>query len=183
MDERRDPGTARQGEVLDGVHARAYGWEWSDVGQRRGLPWLGVFLVVFGALLLVRYAFPALAGWGSLVTLAIGLAFLIKWAIDRSSFALYAGALITALGAPDLIEATGAVGGPGLGTLCLGIAFLAIAGVRAATGGAVGWQAYLGLILAVVGGSQLAVPAISGLVLPALLVIGGIYLLARANRS
>jgi hypothetical protein len=184
MQDTQDPNAARRGEVVDGqptIHA--YQWDWSDAGQRRGLPWLGVFLVVFGALLLLRYAFPQLAGAGSLVTLALGIVLLVKWAIDRTAPALYAGALVTALGAPDLIEATGLVGGPGLGTLCLGIAFLAIAAVRAASSGGVGWQAYLGLILAVIGGSQLAIPAIAGLVLPALLVIGGIFLLVRAGRG
>jgi hypothetical protein len=161
----------------------SYTWDWSDAGRQRGLPWLGIFLIVFGGLLLLRYALPAYAGFGSLVTLALGIALLLKWVIDRSAPALYAGALVTALGAPNLIEATGLVGGAGLGTLCLGIAFLAIAGVRAASGGGVGWQAYLGLILAVIGGSQLAVPAISGLVLPALLVVGGLFLITRANRA
>jgi hypothetical protein len=51
------------------------------------------------------------------------------------------------------------------------------------SGNGAGWQAYLGLILAVVGGSQLAVPGISGLVFPALLVIGGLFLITRANRA
>jgi hypothetical protein len=184
MDASQDPGSARRGEVIEGrptIHSMA--WEWGDAQHRRGLPWLGIFLIVFGALLLLRYALPAYAGVGSLITLALGIALLLKWAIDRSTPALYAGALVSALGAPNLIEATGVVAGPGLGTLCLGIAFLAIAGIRAATGGGVGWQAYLGLILAVVGGSQLAVPAISGLVLPALLVVGGLFLITRANRA
>ena len=129
-----DPGPARRGEVIDReptIHT--YSWEWGEVGQRRGLPWLGIFLIVFGGLLLLRYALPAYAGFGSLITLALGIALLIRWAIDRSTPALYAGALVTALGAPNLIEATGLIGGSGLGTLCLGIAFLAIAGVRAAS--------------------------------------------------
>lgn len=184
MHDTQEPGATRRGEVIDDrTTVRTYAWDWSDAGQRRGLPWLGVFLVVFGALLLVRTTLPEYAGVGSLVTLALGIVLLAKWALDRSAFALYAGALVSALGAPDLLEATGLVGGPGLGALCLGIAFLAIAAVRAATRGGVGWQAYLGLILAVIGGSQLAIPAISGLVLPAILVIGGFFLLARANRA
>jgi hypothetical protein len=179
-----DSGPARRGDVVDDRGIRAYSWEWGDVpGQRRGLPWLGIFLVVFGALLLLRQFLPAYATAGSLITIALGIAFLIKWAVDRSTLALYAGVIVTSLGVPDLLEAAGVAGGPGLGTLCLGIAFLILAAFRASHGGGAGWQAYLGLILAVVGGSQVAVPAISGLVLPALLVIGGLYLLLRGSRQ
>ena len=115
--------------------------------------------------------------------LAFGLALLIKWALDRSILALYAGAVVTALGLPDVLSAAGIASGPGLGTLLLGVAFLAIAGIRAVSGGGVGWQAYLGLLLAIVGGAQVAVPTLGGLVLPAILVIGGLYLVARSSRS
>lgn len=184
MSDAQDTGRARAGEVIeDRAAIHAYSWEWTGTSQRRGLPWLGIFLIVFGALLLLRYAFPTFVGAGSLITLALGIALLIKWAIDRSTPALYAGALVTALGAPNLIESTGVIAGPGLGTLCLGLAFLAIAGVRAASKSGVGWQAYLGLLLTVIGGSQLAVPEISGLVLPAVLVIVGVFLITRANRG
>lgn len=179
-----DTGPPRRGEVVDDRGVRTYAWEWSDTaGQRRGLPWIGIFLVVFGALLLVRQFLPAYATAGSLITIAIGIAFLIKWAIDRTTFALYAGVIVTALGLPNLLEASGVAGGPGLGTLCLGIGFLILAVFRSTNGGGVGWQAYLGLILTAVGGSQLAVPASSGLVLPALLVVAGAYLLVRASRA
>jgi hypothetical protein len=182
---RPDPGPARQGDVLtDAGRIRVHSWEWSDLaGRRRGLPWIGIFLVVFGGLLLLRQALPGYTTAGSLVVLAAGLALLVRWAIDHSTLALYAGAIVTALGVPDLLAAANLASGPGLGTLALGVAFLAIAAIRAATRGGVGWQAYLGLILTVVGGSQVAVPAIGGLVLPALLVIGGLYLLLRASRG
>jgi len=163
---------------------RVYHWEWGpDDARRPGLPWIGIFLLVFGALLLLRQALPGYATAGSLVFLAIGLALLIKWALDRSMLALYGGAVITALGLPDLLAAAGIASGPWLGTLMVGVAFLAIAGIRAASRGGVGWQAYLGLFLAIVGGAQVAVPALGGLVLPAILVIGGLYLVARTSRT
>jgi hypothetical protein len=183
----RDPGPALKGDVLTGDgRVRAYSWEWSNVAgpatSRRSLPWIGIFLLVFGALLLLRQALPGYATAGSFVVLAIGLALLIKWALDRSMLALYGGAVVTALGLPDLLSAAGIASGPGLGTLLVGVAFLIIAGMRAASHGGVGWQAYLGLVLAVVGGAQVALPALGGLVLPALLVVGGLYLVTRASR-
>ena len=184
----RDPGPPLKGDVLTGDgRVGAYSWEWSNVAgpaaSRRSLPWIGIFLLVFGGLLLLRQALPGYATAGSLVVLAFGLALLIKWALDRSILALYAGAVVTALGLPDVLSAAGIASGPGLGTLLLGVAFLAIAGIRAVSGGGVGWQAYLGLLLAIVGGAQVAVPTLGGLVLPAILVIGGLYLVARSSRS
>ena len=70
---------------------RVYHWEWgSDNEHRPGLPWIGIFLLVFGGLLLLQQVFPEFAGLGSVIVLAIGLAFLVKWAIDRGTASLYA---------------------------------------------------------------------------------------------
>ena len=42
---------------------RVYHWEWGpDDARRPGLPWIGIFLLVFGALLLIQQAFPAVQG-------------------------------------------------------------------------------------------------------------------------
>jgi len=172
-----------QGEVVDGG-VRVYGWEWNDIGGPRGksrLPWFGIFLVVFGALLLLRYVFPSLETAGSLLFLAAGLAFLVSWLVNCGVGSLYLGSIITALAAPDLLAAAGIVSGPGVGTLCLGIAFLFIALVRAASGGGWGWQAGLGAILAAIGGSSLVVPGLSDLIWPILLVVLGGILLVRAS--
>ena len=66
-------------------------------GRRQpGLPWIGIFLLVFGGLLLIQQLFPEARALGSLLFVAIGLAFLVKWAIDRGTGSLYAGAIITA---------------------------------------------------------------------------------------
>ena len=84
---------------------RVYSWEWgSGAGRQPGLPWIGIFLLVFGGLLLIQQLFPEARALGSLLFVAIGLAFLVKWAIDRGTGSLYAGAIITALAAPGLIE-------------------------------------------------------------------------------
>jgi hypothetical protein len=87
---------------------RVYHWEWGpDDARRPGLPWIGIFLLVFGALLLIQQAFPQFKALGSVFVLAIGLAFIVKWAIDRGTGSLYAGAIITALAVPNLLNAAG----------------------------------------------------------------------------
>ena len=75
--------------------------------------------------------FPALETAGSLLFLAVGVAFLVSWLVNRGMGSLYLGSIIVALAAPDLLVAAGVPDGSGLGTLCLGIAFLFIALVRA----------------------------------------------------
>jgi hypothetical protein len=184
VSERRDPPV--RGDILESGRVRAYGWEWNDLGGPRGrtrLPWFGIFLVVFGGLLLLRQVYPSLETAGSLLFLAAGIAFLVSWLINRSAGSLYLGAIITALAAPDLLAAAKVVEGPGVGTFCLGIAFLFIAAVRAATGGGIGWQAGLGVILAAIGGTAIAVPGVTDLLWPVLLVVLGGLLLLRALRE
>jgi hypothetical protein len=160
-------------------NVHVHSWEWGPEGTRRpGLPWVGIFLLVFGGLLLVQQAYPELESAGSLLVLAIGIAFLVKWAIDRGSGSLYAGAIITALGAPGLIEAAG-FHANGLGTLSFGIAFLFIAAVRAASGGGYGWQLWFGGLLAIVGAASVSSSTAGDLVVPLLLVALGAALLIR----
>jgi len=179
--ERRDQPVS--GDVIEGGMVHAYGWEWNDIGGPKGrsrLPWFGIFLVVFGVLLLLRQVFPALETAGSLLFLAIGVAFLVSWLVNRGMGSLYLGAIITALAAPDLLAAANVVSGPGVGTFCLGIAFLFIAAVRAASGAGWGWQLALGAILAAIGGSSVAIPGLSELIWPIVLVVLGGLLLVRA---
>ena len=98
---------------------KVYSWEWGpDESRRPGLPWIAIFLVVFGGLLLIQQAYPEARRAGSAFVLALGLAFLIKWAIDRGTGSLYAGAIITALAAPGVLNAAG-VDVDGLGHLLL----------------------------------------------------------------
>ncbi len=180
----QQPGEPLRGDVIDGGVVRAYGWEWSDIGGSRGrsrVPWFGIFLVVFGALLLLTHWFPALETAGSLLFLAVGVAFLVSWAVNRGMGSLYLGAIITALAAPDLLAAAHVVSGPGVGTLCLGVAFLSIAVVRAVSGAGWGWQVGLGVILVAIGTSSLAIPGFSDLVWPLLLVALGVVVLVRAS--
>jgi hypothetical protein len=155
---------------------RVYSWDWNPGGGRRtGLPWIGIFLLVFGGLLLIEQLVPGARSLGSLAVLAVGIAFLVKWAMDRGTGSLYAGAIITALAAPGVLNAIG-LQANGLGTFCLGVAFLAIAGVRFASGGGWGWQFWFGGLLALVGGVNMSTPGAGSLVVPAALVVLGALL-------
>ena len=164
---------------------RIYGWSWGPDEQRRpGLPWIGVFLIVFGALLLVERALPDYRRLGDVAVLAAGLASLVVWILRRGTIALYAGAFLTALAAPGTIQALGQPLGPGWGMLCFGLAFLFVAAVRAFQGGGVGWQALYGGILVVIAGSEIVQPDLAGIAWPLILVgIGAILLIRGTSRA
>ena len=96
-----------RGDVIERGAARAYSWEWTDLGGPTGrsrLPWFGIFLVVFGLLLLLRLAFPALETAGSLLFLAVGVAFLFLGLVRLASgggvgWQAALGALLALIGA------------------------------------------------------------------------------------
>lgn len=158
-----------------------YGWNWGERERRTGVPWIGLFLVGFGALLILERAVPQLRVLGSAIVLTIGLVLLVQWAAERRLAFLYAGAIVTALAIPGTLQGVGMPAPEGLGTLCLGIAFLFIALVRWQSGSGVGWQAWLGAILTVLGGARVALPQIDDLFLPALLVALGALLVFRSR--
>jgi hypothetical protein len=161
---------------------RAYGWEWGreeDRGPR--LPWIGVFLVIYGALLLVERVANQYLVASNLLVLAAGLTFLILWLLRRGTFQLYAGAFLIASAIPGLVEGLNYNAPPGLGTLCYGVALLFIGAVRFTRGGGMGWQALLGGALVILGGSQLALPDSASLILPVVLVIAGLLLVTRSR--
>ena len=191
MDERPDSvtrlGPDSGGRGPGDPDVRVYSWEWSTgrgdaAGQHRpGLPWIGIFLLVFGGLLLIQEVYPQAQQIGSVLMLAIGLAFLVNWAISRGTGSLYAGAIITAIAVPNALENVG-ISQDGIGTLCLGVAFLFIAVVRIVGGGGIGWQAWIGGLLALIGTVNLVQPEFGGLVVPlalvligAILVLGGVF--------
>jgi hypothetical protein len=185
MDDRQQPvtrlGPDSGGRPPTDQPIRVYHWEWGpDDARRPGLPWIGIFLLVFGGLLLIQQAFPQFKAAGSVVVLAIGIAFLVKWAIDRGTGSLYAGAIITALAAPDVLNAAG-VDANGLSTFSFGVAFLFIALVRAVSGGGWGWQLWFGGLLALVGGANIAGASFAGLVLPIVLLALGAALILRGT--
>jgi hypothetical protein len=181
------------GRRPDDPDVRVYSWEWgtgrlgSGQERRPGLPWIGIFLLIFGGLLVLQQLYPGAQALGSVLMLAIGLAFLIRWAIARGTGSLYAGAIITALAVPGALTNAG-LGREGLGTLALGIAFLFIAVVRLAGGGGIGWQAWFGGLLALIGAVDIVQPQVGGLIVPialvalgAVLVFGGLFRPDRAR--
>ena len=173
----RPPG----GGPTGGGDARVYTWEWGGEATRRpGLPWIGIFLLVFGGLLLVRQVFPQIQDLTSVIVLAIGLAFLLQWAVRRGSGSLYLGSIITALAIPGVLNAAGiGLDTAGLSTFSLGVAFLFIALVRATTGGGWGWQAWLGGLLAIIGGANIANLTAASYLFPLLLIGAGVLLVLR----
>jgi hypothetical protein len=162
---------------------QAYGWswgtDWNREGERRGnVPWIGIFLVVFGLILLVDRLPGARLAFSAFI-LAAGLAMLVAWLIKRRVWWLYAGAIVTALALPGVLQEGGVIRGDGWGTLFLGLAFLGIALVRAASGAGTGWQLLVGSILTAIGALRVAEPSVAGLFWPAILVVGGGVLVAR----
>ena len=185
MDDQSEPvtrlGPDSGGRLPGEPSVRVYQWEWGpDDARRPGLPWIGIFLLVFGGLLLIQQLFPQFEALGSVVVLAVGLAFLVKWAVDRGTGSLYAGAIITALAVPGLLNAAG-IEANGLSTLSFGVAFLFIAAVRAASGGGVGWQLWFGGLLALLGAVNVANASLGGLIVPVILLALGALLLLRGG--
>jgi len=182
MTDPQQPGDRSPTPDRESGPVRAYGWSWGrDEDRRPHLPWIGIFLVIFGALLLLDRWLPEYRSAGTLIVLAAGLAFLAVWILRRGTFALYAGAFLTAAAVPGLIAGLGYVPGPGVGSVAYGVAFLFIAAVRAARGGGYGWQALVGLLLLAIGLPELALPELASLVVPLLIVVLGVILLARGG--
>ncbi len=188
MDDRADPvtrlGPDPAGRPADDGGVHVYRWEWGpDDARRPGLPWIGIFLVVFGGLLFIQSVYPESRGAGSVLVLAIGLTFLIRWAVDRGTGSLYAGAIITALAAPGVLNAAG-VDLDGLGTFCFGVAFLFIAVVRALSGGGWGWQLWFGAMLALIGGVSMTSPTAGEMILPiAIIALGAVLIVGSVARG
>ena len=180
------PGTTQEGQrpPPESGGVRSYTWQWGrDDDRQPELPWIGIFLLVLGGLLLLEQVLPDYISLGNVIVLAAGLAFLLLWTLRRGTFPLYAGAFLTAASIPGLLKGLNVVVGEGFGTLCFGIAFLFIAAVRMSRGGGIGWQALIGALLAALGASQIALPNAASLVFPALLVVLGLILLTRGREG
>ncbi len=186
-DDERDPSVQAGGSTtgrstMGGPTIHGYGWQWGpDDARRPGLPWIGVFLVVFGALLIVQNVLPEYRSLGNTSVLAAGAAFLVIWAVRRGTVALYLGAFLTAAALPGTIRGLGYDLGAGWGTMFFGVALLFIAIVRATRNGGWGWQALVGAGLVLLASSEIAIPEVSSLIVPALLVVFGVILLVRGR--
>ncbi len=177
--------------------AGVWSWGWGPgwgaqpvTSGRRRVPWLGIFLVLFGGLLLVEQLIPGARVAASAVVVVAGAALLVSWAVNHGTWALYGGSLLIAIGLPPALEEAGVIhAGAGWDTLFLGIAFLFIALVRWASHGGLGWQALLGGVLVLFGGSQVVqrewpnIPSLDHIFWPAAILIVGIWILMRALRQ
>lgn len=164
-------------------------WKWARGG--RGFPWLGVLLVLLGVGLLAQYVFPALT-LGTLVLLAIGLAFIAGWVIGGSWFSMIPGVLIGALGVAELIEDLALLGPagddvPGLASSALAIGFLVIWLIGYLRGRRSTWPLWGAAIFGLIGVAQLSgrlvgLPELNFL-WPVLIIIVGVLLLMNARRA
>jgi hypothetical protein len=164
-------------------------WKWAQRG--RGFPWLGVLLVLLGVGLLVQFVFPQVSV-GTLVLLAIGLAFIAGWVIGRSWFSMIPGVLFLALGLAELIEDLAVLGPagedvPGLASSALAIGLLLIWAVSYARNRRSNWPLWGAAIFGLIGVAQLSgrltnIPAL-GALWPILIILIGVLVLLSARRT
>ena len=160
------------------------GWSWASRG--RNFPWLGVLLVLVGIGLLIQYVFPTVSA-GTLVIVAIALAFLAGWVFGGSWIAMVPGFLILAVGVARLIEELNIYSGPGTTSLSLASAFgliwlIGYMRERRSTWPLWGF-AIFGLIgLIQVSGRIAGIPEL-GALWPVVIIVIGVLLLIAARRS
>ncbi len=172
-----------------GPAVRAVTWSIDEARAGRLRLWFGVGLLAFGGYLVAVEFVPALRIAGSLVLLAAGVWALGWRATGRAgTWALYVGAVLAGYGAGGTVATLVANGSGGWGSLGVGVAFLAIAGWRAAHGGGIGWQAWIGVFLVLWGGWGAlgslvpGFPTAGDLVVPLILVLVGALFLRRGFR-
>jgi hypothetical protein len=180
-----DPQRYRPGQASGFVR----GWSWSRQDPRPGLPWIGLVLVLFGALLLLGEFVPSFHVAAPALGVAAGLAFLIAWVTNRGRWGLYPGILVLAISLPAFLIDLGLLeAAAGWTTLFLGIGLVLVAAARWAGHSGLGWQAWLGGLLILGGGADVARtlepgwPSLDAIVVPALLLAVGLLILARSTR-
>jgi hypothetical protein len=167
------------------------GWSLAAaIGGAGATEWIAIGMVVVGGYLLLSMAIPGIAFGGSIL-LATGGAVLLwlHFSHRAGAWALYAGAVLTAVGTLRVLGDLMPFTVQGETALGLGIALLAIAYLRHSQAGGYGWQGIVGVVALAWGGLQLVLGLLPGspgpldLVVPALIMGGGILLLARTIRS
>lgn len=150
-------------------------------GGGRSFSMLGLFLVLIGLGLVVRFVQPAIS-LTSLVLLALGVAFGAVWLLSGVKAAFIPAALLVALALSRLVVELGVLTSEGLTSLFLGVALVAIWAVGRWQRARRDWALWLGVILVLVGLAQISLSVAGfqdlGLVWPALIIlIGGVLLL------
>jgi len=167
------------------------GWSVGDALGGAGFGvWIAIGLVVVGAYLLIALVVPGIELPGSLAMAAGGVVILWFHFTHRlGSWALYAGAVLFAIGTLRVIGDLLPVNVNGETALGLGLALLAIGYLRHQQAGGWGWQGIAGAVALGWGLIQFVLgllpgsPGLLDLVLPVALLGGGVLLLARAGRS
>lgn len=165
-------------------------WTWMGrwSSQRGGFPTFGVFLIVFG-LLLVAGQFFTIAEYGvAAFFLAIGLVLIAAGLRDHTDFGLFFGVFIAGLALSDLLTAAKVIHSddPGWGTLFVGVGWIVAALWRSTWGRRHGAALFFGIVFALwgafqVAGSQVNFPA-DKLVGPLLIVLLGVWIVSRRMR-
>jgi hypothetical protein len=164
---------------------RVDGWslDGSWPASRRGVPLVGVFLIVLGLFLGAGQLFSQAQVGASAFFLTVGLLLVFVGVRDRSDLALFAGVFVTAQATSDLLTSLAVIHGSGWGTLFLGIGVMAIALIRSSAGRRWGWALGLGALIALWGGSQVAASNLDfptdRLIGPLLIVLLGLYIVTR----
>jgi hypothetical protein len=181
------PAMGKPEEPPKAVRIDSWGFEGSWGGHRRGrgIPLLGIFLIVLGLLLAGGQLFPQAQFGTSAFFLAIGVILVLVGIRDRSDLALYSGVFVGALALSDLLSTSGVIEGPGWGKLFLGLGVVAVALIRFAAGRHLGWALVLGGLLALWGGSEVASSNLNfsadRLIGPLLIVLLGVYIVSRSR--
>lgn len=191
MNEPRNVTPGWREEERDNRAWGSWGWGCDGRGRGRGFPWLGVLLVLVGIALLIQYFVPGVSA-GTLIFLAIAVAFLAAWLVGRSSVAMVPGLLVLGLGVAELIEDLALLGPagedvPGLASSALAIAFLAIWLIGSARGRRSMWPLWGAAIFGLIGVAQLSgrlvnIPSL-GALWPLLIIVVGLVVLFNARRG
>jgi hypothetical protein len=159
-------------------------WSWASRG--RGFPWLGVLLVLVGIGLLIQQVFPGVSV-GSLVLLAIGLAFLAGWIFGGSWFSMIPGVLLVALAVGRLVSELGIYTGPGTTAAALAIGFLIVWLLGQSRNQRHTWALWgagiFGVIALIQAAGRIAgIPELGNL-WPVVIIVIGVLLLINARRT
>ena len=123
--------------------------------SRQRIPWLGIFLVLLGVGLFIQQLRPEIS-FGSLLLLALGLAFGAAWLLGRARWAAVPALVLLALAGARLGIELRVLGGDGWTPLLLGVALLLAWGVGRLQGARRDWALWIGLLLLLVGLAQVS---------------------------
>jgi hypothetical protein len=180
--DRRDA-TPDAERMHDGPEWAMWSWMGGRRGGQHGVSWLGVLLVLLGVAILINQLNRAI-DIGSMLLLALGVAFGAAWLIGGWRSATVPALVLTALGIVGLATGLGYVSGPGWTSLALGVALLLAWAVAPAQRTRRSWALWIGLILGIYGFARVSPSLLPGVpdlpwLWPVVLIGIGVLLLLR----